>query len=105
MVLMGLNSSNVKHFAKIIESRDSRSIEYTNGSDTHKILLHNLARTEKERWNASHKLMGYSYAQNKDFVLLHHPGIDQWDNFDEWTRSYDCNVVDTTIKLAQTDGE
>lgn len=105
MALMGLNNKNVKHFAELIQSRDARSTDYTKASDAEKILLHNLARSEKERWNASHKLMGYTYAPKKHYVLLHHTGIDQWDKFDECTRSYDCNVVDTTIKLSQTDGE
>lgn len=101
MILMGLNCSNLEYYIGLVNSRDSRSTNYKQCNNTEKYLLHNLAKVEKERWNASHKLMGYKYAENKNFVLQHHTGILHWDAFkDEYTKSYDCNVVDTTIKLA-----
>lgn len=63
-------------------------------------LLQNIAMVEHERWIASHKLMGYTYNPVNDCVQKHHKCICHWDDLDEVTQSYDCNVVDTTIKMA-----
>ena len=49
---------------------------------------------------ASHKLMGYTYNPENDCVQKYHKCICPWDELDEMTQSYDCNVVDTTIKMA-----
>lgn len=55
---------------------------------------------EHQRWIASHKLMVYTYNPENDCVQKHHKCICPWDELDEMTQSYDCNVVDTTIKMA-----
>ncbi|MBQ1201062.1 MAG: hypothetical protein IIX59_03710 [Alistipes sp.] len=36
----------------------------------------------------------------KSSASKQHPCICSWDSLDQTTHSYDCNVVDTTIKLA-----
>ena len=43
--------------------------------------------------------MGYTYAPETDCVRKHHKYLCDWDALDEEIQSYDCNVVDTTIKL------
>ena len=64
-------------------------------------LLHNMALVEHERWIASHKLMGFVYGDSKNYVKKHHKCMCDFDKLDsDETRSYDCNVVDTTIKMA-----
>lgn len=55
---------------------------------------------EQERRKASRKLMGYTYDPENDCVHKCHKCIRSWNELDEVTRSYDCNVVDTTIKMA-----
>lgn len=44
--------------------------------------------------------MGHTYNPVNDCVQKHHKCICHWDDLDEVTQSYDCNVVDTTIKMA-----
>ena len=63
-------------------------------------LLQNIAMVEHERWIASHKLMGYTYNPVDDCVQKHHSCICHWEDLDEVKQSYDCKVVDTTIKMA-----
>ncbi len=58
-----------------------------------------------ERWIASHKLMGYTYAPENDCVKKHHKCICPWDQLDETMQSYDCDVVDTTIKMVYREFE
>jgi hypothetical protein len=55
---------------------------------------------EHERWIASHKLMGYRDADVTDPVKKLHENMKPFDMLKEKTQSYDCNVVDTTIKMA-----
>ena len=102
-ILMGLDSkdasSELKRFCEIVGTRKKLSVEYA-CSDNEKKLLFNLARIEHERWIASHKLMGYIYQKDNDYVQKHHRCMCPWESLDEGTQSYDCNVVDTTIRLA-----
>ena len=58
-----------------------------------------MALVEHERWIASHKLMGYTYGEKDNYEQKHHHCICPLDELDEMTQSYDCNVVDTTIKM------
>ena len=59
-----------------------------------------MAIVEHERWVASHKLLGYTYSPENNFVKKQHKCLCKWECLDETTKSYDCNVVDTTIKMA-----
>ena len=64
-------------------------------------LLQNIAMVEHERWIASHKLMGYTYGPQDNLIKKQRNCICRWSELkDEQTKSYDCKVVDTTIKLA-----
>ena len=43
--------------------------------------------------------MGYTYNPKKSIILKHHDCLTSWDNLDDMTRSYDYNVVTTSINL------
>lgn len=101
MILMGLDSDEerLKLFYYYANSRKEKSIKY-NCCKENAQLLQNMAMVEHERWIASHKLMGYIDNPQSDFVKKYHCCICPWEYLNEETQSYDCNVVDTTIKLA-----
>lgn len=103
MILMGFNdnksSEQLKRYYDYVKSRDNGTIKYKcNKKDAQ--ILQNIAMIEHERWIASHKLMGYTYSPDHNCIQKHHRCICSWQELDEMTQSYDCNVVDTTIKLA-----
>lgn len=102
MALMGLScaesSDRLEAFYEITRHRDPETIRYAHAKDKLELLL-NIARVEHERWIASHKLMGYTYNKPSDHVKKYHESISSWDTLSEKTKSYDCSVVDTTIKL------
>lgn len=66
-------------------------------------ILSTLAQTEHLRWNASHEILGYVIDRRgmkaKDESLQTHGCLTEWENLDEDTRSYDCNVVDVTLGI------
>jgi hypothetical protein len=63
-------------------------------------LLHNVAIVEHERWIASHKLLGYSYDKQRNLVSKHHECMIPWRELgDETKMSYDCDSVDTSIRM------
>lgn len=67
-------------------------------------ILRSLAQTEHLRWNASHEILGYVYDKNgKDEVRLHHGCLTLWENLNEETQSYDCNVVDISLGIITPD--
>ena len=103
MILMGLNddglSPRLQQLYDCVNTRKEGATVYEcNPQDAQ--LLENIAMTEHERWVASHKLMGYTYAAENDCVQKRHKCLCHWDNLNTNTQSYDCNVVDTTIKMA-----
>ena len=83
-----------------VSKRETNKTSYNNCPENDAQLLLNVAMVEHERWVASHKLMGYVYASKTDIVRKHHECMRPFAELDEETQSYDCNVVDTTIKLA-----
>ena len=103
MILMGFGengqSEGLKLFYGYVNSRKDDTTIYECGKNEEQVLL-NIAMVEHERWIASHKLMGYTYNPENDCVQKYHKCICPWDELDEMTQSYDCNVVDTTIKIA-----
>lgn len=103
MILMGFGeneqSERLKLYYGYANSREDDTTKYECGKDEKQLLL-NIAMVEHERWIASHKLMGYTYNLENDCVQKYHKCICPWDELDEKTHSYDCNVVDTTIKMA-----
>lgn len=102
MILMGFGeneqSERLRLYYGYANSRKDDTTKYDCGKDEKQLLL-NIAMVEHERWIASHKLMGYTYNPENDCVQKHHKCICPWDELDEMTQSYDCNVVDTTIKM------
>lgn len=104
MILMGFggkeeSSERLKLYYGYVQSRREQTVNYNCGEIDAQLLL-NMAMVEHERWIASHKLMGYIYAPENDFVQKCHKCMDSWERLGEVIRSYDCNVVDTTIKMA-----
>ncbi len=103
MVLMGFGendlSGRLKLYCDYVNTRKVGTTDYKCGHGDAQLLL-NIAMVEHERWIASHKLMGYTYNSENDSVQKHHKCICAWDKLDQITQSYDCNVVDTTIKMA-----
>lgn len=103
MILMGFDEKDLSERLKLyygyVNTRQFGTTAY-NCSDEDARLLRNMAVVEHERWIASHRLMGYTYDATRDYVKKHHECICPWENLDEVTQSYDCNVVDTTIKMA-----
>ena len=103
--LMGLEKESPQYLERIKEYHDyvcqrREGTTSYNCSDEDATLLMNIAMVEHERWVASHKLMGYTYGHENDFVQKQHKCIYPWEELDEMTQSYDCNVTDTTIKMA-----
>lgn len=103
LILMGLNGGDcvdrLKHYYDVVASREKSTIRYKMANEADAELLWNMALVEHERWIASHKLMGYSYGEKDNYEQKHHHCICPLDELDEMTQSYDCNVVDTTIKM------
>jgi hypothetical protein len=103
MALMGFDtkesSERLRLYYGYVKSREPGSVKYVCNKDDEQLLI-NMAILEHERWVASHKLMGYTYDPVNDCVKKRHKCICGWDDLDEMTQSYDCNVVDTTIKMA-----
>lgn len=102
LFLMGITSEHLNKLYTIIKDRKPKTTKYICGQQD-KTLLLNLAQIEHERWIASHKLMGFKYGVTKDYVKKQHKCMCDLGQLDEETQSYDCNVVDTTIKLAFQD--
>jgi hypothetical protein len=101
MILMGFKEKSLTDRLKLFNSytRTPHTVTYhCNEEDAN--LLYNIALVEHERWIASHKLMGYTFSSTTDYVKKHHKCMCDFDQLDVETQSYDCNVVDTTIKLA-----
>lgn len=107
MMLLGFGekgmSERLKLYYGYVNSREDGTIKYKCNKEDEQLLL-NIAMVEHERWIASHKLMGYTYNPKNDCVQKRHKCICPWDELDKVTKSYDCNVVDTTIKMAYKRG-
>ena len=103
MILMGFGeneqSERLRLYYGYVMSREEGTTKYKCSKEDAQ-LLQNIAMVEHERWIASHKLMGYTYNPENDCVQKRHKCICPWNELDEMTQSYDCNVVDTTIMMA-----
>lgn len=103
MILMGFGkeecSERLRLYYGYVNARGKDSTKYKCNEEDAQLLL-NMAMVEHERWIASHRLLGYTYSPKSDCVRRHHECLCPWENLDEKTQSHDCNVVDTTIKLA-----
>ena len=97
---MGISTSErLKLYYGYVRTRVPLAVRYECDEDSAE-LLYNMAIVEHERWIASHKLMGFTYNGETDYVKKHHKYMCAFEELDEITQSYDCNVVDTTIKLS-----
>ena len=100
MILLGFDTEEqLRLYYGYVNSRQFGSTEYICHNEDKERLI-NLAMVEHERWIASHKLMGYTYAPEDDYVKKHHRCLCPWDDLGEKTQSWDYNVVDTAIKMA-----
>ena len=99
-ILLGLNNANIKGLRAAIDSRAPETALYATADKALQEKLLNVAKCEHIRWESSHKLMGYTYAPNKCIIQKHHNCLIPWENLDEETQSYDCNVVDTSIRMS-----
>ncbi len=103
MILMGFGeneqSERLDLFYAYANSRKDETTKYDCSKEEEQQLLLNIAKVEHERWIASHKLMGFTYGKETDIVEKHHKDMCSFDELDEKTQSYDCNTVDTSIKL------
>ena len=97
-----LNINSEEELAKlygIARSRTRETIRYDAADPETREKLKNLAVCEHIRWEASHELRGFLPGA-KNEILKNHDCMCAWDDLkDDLTRSYDCNVVDTSIKL------
>lgn len=102
LVLMNIldNDIRLKQIASSLCTRKPFTTNYHCNNIEDAELLHNMALVEHERWIASRKLMGYTCAPSTDYVKQHHKCMCNFTQLDEETLSYDCNVVDATIKMA-----
>lgn len=104
MILMGFDEQGVSDRLKLYYNYVNRHIinttAYEDCPDADARLLLNLAIVEHERWIAAHKLMGFVWGEETNLVKKTHRNMCPWDKLDEVTKSYDCRVINTTIKLA-----
>ena len=100
MILMGFDKTSLTDYYGYVNSRKEETTKYNCPAEAAQLLL-NLAIVEHERWIASHKLMGFTYGEKTDLVKKTHKDMCPFNELkDEITKSYDCRVIDTTIKLA-----
>ncbi len=105
LALMGFDWKNIdkkrlEHFYSIVNTRDYKNNKTAyQCSEEDAVLLQNMAMVEHERWIASHRLMGFTLGPKTDIVKKLHEDMKSWKDLSEKIQSYDCNVVDTTIKL------
>ena len=102
MILMGFDeeglSERLKLYYGYADSRQYGTLDYDCGA-IDATLLRNMAIVEHERWIASHKLMGYTYAPENDHEKKHHKYLVPWKDLKTEEQSWDCDVVDTTIRF------
>lgn len=85
--------------------RAMKTIEYHGQTEQQWIeVINTLAWTEHLRWNASHKMLGYRYDENKNGTRQRHNCLKDWQDLGteqtrESVQSYDYNVVDVTLIL------
>ena len=97
--LLGLSSQNYKKYKTIVDSRQGEIISYSAADKEYLTKLHNVAKCEHLRWESAHKLMGYKKEDKKSMLKKHHTDMVSWSELSERIQSYDCNVVDTTIRM------
>ena len=105
--LMGVDNDDkkLKTLLEIIENRDRGKVDYKCDNAEYAELLHNMALLEHERFISARHLKGFiqdpnnKEAPQKDFVKKYHDCLCPLEKLNELTQSYDCNVIDTTLRL------
>lgn len=102
MALMGFaeydTSDRLQLYNGYVGTRQKESTKYE-CSEQDAVLLRNMAVLEHERWMSSHKLMGFRYAPETDYVRKLNKNMCNWNLLEEHIKAHDCKVVDTTIQL------
>lgn len=96
--LLGIDKNNIAAFKAAVKTRLPEKITYHSDNAEIDLKLLNLAKCEHIRWESSHKLLGYVCGE-KSLIRKQHPCLVPWDELSELMQSYDCNVVDTTIRM------
>ena len=99
--LLGTNETEIENLVNIVNTRQKFTTVYKCDDNQIKTKLENLAITEHERWMSAHKLMGFTYGDKKNYAKKQTPNMVPYSELPEINKSFDCNVVDTTIKLLQ----
>ena len=99
--LMGVENDDkkLKALLEIARNRKSKTTDYRCDNAKYAELLHNMALLEHERFISARHLKGFVYAEEKDFVKKYHDCLCPLEKLNELKQSYDCNVIDTTIRL------
>ena len=99
--LMGIDKDLTKLNAllDVIRNREPGKTDYKCDNAEYAELFHNMALLEHERFISARVLKGFVYNQKKDFVKKFHNCLCPLNTLDELTQSYDCNVIDTTLRL------
>lgn len=99
--LMGVENDDkkLKALLEIARNRKSKTTDYRCDNAEYAELLHNMALLEHERFISARHLKGFVYAEEKDFVKKYHDCLCPLEKLDELKQSYDCNVIDTTLRL------
>lgn len=105
--LMGIDKDLTKLNAllDVIRNREPGKTDYKCDNAEYAELLHNMALLEHERFISARHLKGFiqdpnnKEAPQKDFVKKYHDCLCPLEKLDELKQSYDCNVIDTTLRL------
>lgn len=101
LYLLGLTEDDerVKMFYDIMQQRKDKHILYPTADPAMQQMLINVAKCEHERWNAAQILAGFRRGDTKNYVRKTHPSLCPWEELSEMTQAYDCDVVDTSVKI------
>lgn len=102
LILLGIDDSNsdvYRRYISLVPSRSFGKVTYKDADSNEQTRLLNVAKCEHERWVTSHKILGYTFAQENCLQTMRMKYMTEWDNLSEEIQSYDSNIVDTSIKL------
>lgn len=96
--LLGIDKHSMAAYQSAIKTRCPEAAVYNSANPTLNLKLLNLAKCEHIRWESSHKLLGYVCGE-KSLIKKQHPCLVPWNQLSELLQAYDCNVVDTSIRM------
>lgn len=93
-----ISSDDIKELTNLLDSRRAKTVEYVKANgDRRQRILTNLAIAEHLRWIAAHEIMGYVKGDETNLRKRTHKYMIPWQNLNEETQSFDCNVVDASL--------